>query len=230
MKLKAKIAAALMGVLVFLGIGVSPALASAETVDEQSIVSVETSEETGVETDKELVDEETGEEEENGEITVDLSNLTYEEFLAFVEMAAKATGNEELWEATIASINKAIDEKQLTLAVVLLIVVAVLMIVKIISDWVLKAKEKAHIKNAEQTDKTVQMQTKALNGMIDEEEKIASGVARAEAREKKLAKAGLEQNAALRCLVRGVQLHDTARDEALRHLNNSDKQYNSAKE
>ena len=220
-KFKTKIVAILAGVLVFFGIGISPALASAKSVTELP----ETNTEIGVETDEIVDNEETLKEE----ITIDLKDISYEKFLEIVSILAEETGNGDLWEDTLASVKKAIDEKQFTIAIVLIIIACVAIVFKIILDAVFKFKEKAHILQTEKDSKTIKAQTTALNGMIDEEEKIAKNVTESVTREKTLAAAGLEQNAALRCLVRGVQLHDTAREEALRHLNNSDEKYDQAK-
>lgn len=234
MKFKAKLAAAVVSVMVIFGVGAATVTAGAEAVYETPIVSTEIGNETAPETDETITDDTLGEETESGEntgeITLDLSNLTYEDFLAVVDALARETGNEDLWAATLESIKKAVDEKQLTLSVVASFVVSALLVVKIVSDWILKKKEKQHIAQAHTDSETLKTQSKALNGIMDEEEKIASGMTESLAREKRLAAAGAEQNAALRCLVRGVQLHDTARDEALRHLNNSDKLYDKAKQ
>jgi hypothetical protein len=76
---------------------------------------------------------------------------------------------------------------------------------------------------------TTSKQTKAVNGLITQAETVANNVEEASEREKKLANAGLEQNAALRCLFRGVQFKQDIKDEALRHLNNSDRSYEEAR-
>lgn len=234
MKFKTKIAAAVASVMVIFGVGAATVTAGAETVEETPIVNTEIGNEIAPETDETITNdtlgEETGNGENTGEITLDLSNLSYEDFLAVVDTLAKETGNEDLWAATLESVKKAVDEKQLTLSTVASFVVSALLVVKIVSDWILKKKEKQHIAQAHTDSETLKTQSRALNSIMDEEEKISSGMAESLAREKRLAAAGAEQNAALRCLVRGVQLHDTARDEALRHLNNSDKLYDKAKQ
>lgn len=233
MKFKAKIAAMLASVMVIFGVGAGTISASAEVVDETPIVSTETGTENGAETEETPTDDTTGattETDENkAEITLDLSNLSYEDFLSVVELLAQETGNADLWAQTIDSVKKAVDEKQLTLSTVSTFVLAGLLLIKIVSDWILKKKEKQHLAQASTDSDNIKAIAKASNDMMDEEEKIATNVADTLTREKKLASAGIEQNAALRCLVRGVQLHDTAREEALRHLNNSDKLYDTAK-
>ena len=233
-RMKTKFAAILAGVLVCLGIGITPCVSAyAEETANEPITSTET----GVENEESGVVVETPNTEENGEITggfeskgetevtIDLDNLTYEKFLEIVGVLAEETGNGDMWQDTIESVNKAIDEKQLTASVITSIAVSVVMVLKIITDWISKKREKAHAATTAKLESTAQKQNAAVNELIDEEEKIAKELTENTAREKKLASAGLEQNAALRCLVRGVQLHETARDEALRHLNNSDSLY-----
>lgn len=229
MKIKTKLMMAVASIMLIFGASVAPISVGAETVDSEPIVSVETSTEIGDVTDDTTTDDNLVVGTEKGEITVDFSELSYEDFLAVIDVLAKETGNEDLWRATLDSVKKAVDEKQLTLATAMIIVVAVLLSVKIISDWVVKHKEKKHIAQGESTAKNIKLQTTALNGMMDEEEKISENVEALRVKSEKLAEAGLEQNAALRCFVRGVQLNDTARDEALRHLNNSDELYEIAK-
>ena len=217
MKIKTKLMAAVASIMLIFGAGVAPVSVGAETVDNELTVSVETSTEIGDIADDTTTDDNSVVETEKGKITVDFSELSYEEFLSLVGLIAQGTGHETMWKETMDSIKKAVDEKQLTLVTVLYIVVAVLLSVKIISDWVVKHKEKKHIAQGESTAKNIKLQTNALNCMMDEEEKISENVEVLRVKSEKLAEAGLEQNAALRCFVRGVQLNDTARDEALRH-------------
>lgn len=237
-RMKTKFAAILAGVLVCLGIGITPCVSAyAEETANEPITSTETSvekEESGVvvetpntEENGEITGgfESEGETEDKTEVTIDLDNLTYEKFLEIVGVLAEETGNGDMWQETIESVNKAIDEKQLTASVITSIAVSVVMLLKIITDWISKKREKAHAATTAKLESTAQKQNAAVNELIDEEEKIAKELTENTAREKKIASAGLEQNAALRCLVRGVQLHETARDEALRHLNNSDSLY-----
>ena len=173
--------------------------------------------------------EEIPETEKKDEITVDLSNLTYEQFLEVVDILAAQTGNADIWKETINSVKKAIDEKQFTASNILLIITSGVMVIKIFYDWAIKKKEKDHISQTGDTRKEIKNQSKAINSLIDEEEKIEKSVEENGKMEKAIALAGVEQNAALRCFVRGIQVHETAREEALRHLNNSDELYETVK-
>ena len=72
-------------------------------------------------------------------------------------------------------------------------------------------------------------QTKAINGLIDEETTLADEVKEDIEREKNLAYGIEKQNVALRCIIRGAQIKQDLKDEALRALNESDDACDKAK-
>ena len=226
---KTRIFIVLASVCMFLGFSVSPFLANAEVEKVESIESIESNKIfENVDSSEDItINDSTN---EKTEVTIDLNDITYEKFLEIVGILANETGNGELWGETLNSVKKAINEKQFTASNLLMIFVSVVMVIKIIYDWVIKRKEKTHVLQAYKTDKKIDAQSEAINGIIDEEEEISKTAHENATREKELAMAGLEQNGALRCLVRGIQLHDTAREEALRHLNHSDELFEKAKE
>mgnify|MGYP006898656786 CR=1 FL=1 len=72
-------------------------------------------------------------------------------------------------------------------------------------------------------------QTKAINGLIDEAEKVEVVTTDSVRREKALANALEKQNTAIRCLIRGTNIKQDLKDEAFRSLNESDDSCDEAK-
>ena len=226
--LKAKIAAAALGIMAFIGVGfgISPMVSFAETTTETT---TETSTETAPETDDEEVVEDlpTAEEEtaEKGEITLD-------DILEFAGGLADEAGVGDEWDKVVENLKNAASEKKVDImtgvSIGQLCLLAAYVIGKLIhAAW--KKHKDTTAADVKEMKKTTGKHTKAVNDLIGQAETVASNVAEASERERKLADAGLEQNAALRCLFRGVQLRQDIKDEALRHLNNSDKCYDEAK-
>lgn len=224
MKLKAKIAAALLGIMAFFGVGVgfAPMVAFAETT---TVETTETAPETG---DEEVVEDlPTAEEEtaEKGEITLD-------DILEFAGGLADEAGVGDQWAQAVENLKNAASEKKVDImtgvSIGQLCLLAAYIIWKI-GNAIYKKHKDTTAADVKEMKKTTGKHTKAVNDLIGQAETVASNVAEASERERKLADAGLEQNAALRCLFRGVQLRQDIKDEALRHLNNSDKCYDEAK-
>lgn len=123
--------------------------------------------ETGEETNESTENEETPTEEESGEntgeFTFDFTDLSYEDFLAFVGSFAEETGHADEWNDTVNAVKKAIDEKQFTLATVSNILLMAVLIWKIAADMIAKRKEKKHIETTEKQTAKINEQTAAIN-------------------------------------------------------------------
>ena len=222
--LKAKIAAALLGIMAFVGvgIGVSPIVSFAEET------TVETTE-TAPETDE----EETAEDLPTaGEETAEKGEITLDDILEFAGGLADEAGVGDEWAKAVENLKNAASEKKVDImtgvSIGQLCLLAAYVIGKLCVAGYKKHKDTTAA-DVKEMKKTTGKHTKAVNELIGQAETVASNVAEASERERKLADAGLEQNAALRCLFRGVQLRQDIKDEALRHLNNSDKCYDEAK-
>ncbi len=211
---KKRLATICAAVVVFFGVGVSTTSVSAESVDAGITASVD---------DKiDLKTDETEAKENSitgGEETAEKS-----------EEGAEITQSE--WEWVVDCVKNAVDEKKLEVLLAGSIGEAILIIlyiaVKLIYA-VYKKRKDTSSEDVKKTKKAVGEQTKAVNALIGHTESVANNVAEASAREKQLATAGLEQNEALRCLFRGIQLKESIKDEAMRHLNKSDECYDEAK-
>lgn len=228
MKLKAKIAAALLGIMAFfgVGVGVAPIVSFAETT---TVETTETTTETATETD------ESGTVEDlptAGEETAETGEITLDDILEFAGGLAEEAGVGDEWAKAVENLKNAASEKKVDImtgvSIGQLCLLAAYVIGKLCyAGW--KKHKDTTAADVKEMKKTTGKHTKAVNDLIGQAETVASNVAEASERERKLADAGLEQNAALRCLFRGVQLRQDIKDEALRHLNNSDKCYDEAK-
>lgn len=134
--------------------------AYAEEVTQETTKTVE-------ETNESAENEETPTEEENGEntgeFTFDFTDLSYEDFLAFVGSFAEETGHADEWNETVNAVKKAIDEKQFTLSTVSNILLMAVLIWKIAADMIAKRKEKKHIETTEKQTAKINEQTAAIN-------------------------------------------------------------------
>ena len=227
--LKVKIAAAVLGIMAFVGVGfgVSPIVSFAE---ETTAETTETATETAPETDESetvedlpTADEETA---ETGEITLD-------DILDFAGELADKAGVGDDWAKAVENLKNAASEKKVDIMTGVSVGQVILMAAYIIGKLCYAAYQKhkdTTAKDVKEVKATAGKQTKAVNELIGQAETVASNVAEASERERKLAIAGQEQNAALRCLFRGVNFNQAIKDEALRHLNNSDQHYDEAKQ
>lgn len=211
-KFKLKFVAMMAAVLAFLGVGGYPVMANAESIE---YISVETTAETGEKTDESGDVDNSHEENEN---TAENSEITLDD------------GDD--WDKAVENIKNAADAKKVDImtgvSVAQIVLLASYIIGKLIhAGW--KKHKDTTAADVKEMKKTTGKQTKAVNELIGQAETVANNVAEASERERKLADAGLEQNAALRCLFRGIQLKQDIKEEALRHLNNSDKCYDEAK-
>ena len=226
--LKAKIAAAALGIMAFIGVGfgISPMVSFAETTTETTTeTSTETAPETG---DEEVVEDlPTAEEETAGK-----GEITLDDILELAGGLADEAGVGDEWAQAVENLKNAASEKKVDImtgvSIGQLCLLAAYVIGKLCyAGW--KKHKDTTAKDVKDMKKSSGQQTQAINGLIDHAENVASNVAEASERERKLAVAGLEQNAALRCLFRGVNFNQSIKDEALRHLNASDQYYDEAK-
>jgi hypothetical protein len=211
---KNRLATILAAVVVFFGVGVSATVASAESVAVEPSTSIET--EIAPETDEKT----------------DADNLPTED----EEVAEKSDSEAEIsqsdWEWVVECVKNAVDAKKMEILIAGNIgeglLILCYMFGKLAYAWYKKRKDTS-AEDVKKTKKAVGEQTKAVNELIGHTEGVKEAVAVASEREKQLATAGLEQNEALRCLFRGVQLKQSIKDEAMRHLNKSDECYDNAK-
>jgi lipopolysaccharide biosynthesis regulator YciM len=213
-------------VLAFVGVGGYPVMANAESIE---YISVETTAEIGEETDESVSVDNSNEENKN---TAENVEITLDNILDFAGELADKSGVGDDWDKAVENLKNAADAKKVDImtgvSVAQIVLLASYIIGKLIhAGW--KKHKDTTADDVKEMKKTTGKQTKAVNELIGHTETVANNVAEASERERKLADAGLEQNAALRCLFRGVQLKQDIKEEALRHLNNSDKCYDEAK-
>ena len=229
-KLKLIIATALASVAVLFGVAFSPVTAFAEESVETPEISVEsvTDEEVIEETDSvknSAVDKSTESVEKETEITFD-------DILAITGELMKQEGYGNEWEKAMYYIETAASAKKVDLSIFLVAGVLAFLVadrtVKIIR-WYRKKKSDTTSKDLKDIKTASGQQTTAINELIDEEEKLVGEVqTNTESvkdnteREKALAQGIEKQNVAIRCLIRGAQIKQDFKDEALRALNESD--------
>ena len=227
--LKAKIAAALLGIMAFVGVGfgVSPIVSFAEEI---TVETTETTTETAPETDgSEEVEDLPAEDEE----TAETDEITLDDILDFAGELADKAGVGDDWAKAVENLKNAASEKKVDIMTGVSIGQLALLAAYVIGKLCVAAYKKhkdTTAKDVKDMKATTGKQTKAVNELIGQAETVATNVAEASERERKLAIAGQEQNAALRCLFRGVNFNQAIKDEALRHLNNSDQHYDEAKQ
>ena len=218
---KARLATIVAASLVIFGAGVYAPLASAE--------SVETTTEIGAGTNDIVKDDNLVEADKE---TANKDDITLDDILEFTGGLAEEAGVGDEWKAAMDKVKAAASEKKVDIMTVLSAVQLSAFTVYVFGKLIYGAWKKHKDTSAEdvkKTKKAVGEQTKAVNELIGHAETVASNVAEASEREKQLAIAGQEQNAALRCLFNGVQLKQSIKDEAMRHLNKSDACYDDAK-
>ena len=230
-KLKFMIVSALATIAVSFGFAFAPVTAFAEESVETPEISVEsvTSEEVveGTESveNSSVLEAESDDKDETTEIT-------YDDILALAGKLAEKEGFKDEWDKTLYYIETAASEKKVDAMIVLLVAVFAFLLlyggIKL-RGWYKKIKTDTTSKDLTDIKKEGGQQTKAINSLIDEEEKLVGEVAAASAREKVMTEALEQQNIALRCLIRGTQIKQDLKDEAFRALNKSDELCDKAK-
>lgn len=193
----------------------APLSASAET--EPS--SVETSTETSIdetESTKELTNEE-----------------KMQAILEFVGEIAEEAGVGDKWQETIAQLKTAVDEKKIDIMTVInlltLLCLASYGVYKVVRNRIKAKLEKNMPANVEAIKTDVGAQTNAVNGLIDEQNKVNSNIEKNNDALLTIAHAAKLQNQALREFIAGTQLTTETKESARRALRESDEAYDKIK-
>lgn len=190
----------------------APLSASAESVE----TSVETSVEESVEEKEELTDEE-----------------KMQAILEFVGEIAEEAGVGDKWQETIAQLKNAVDEKKIDVMTVInlltLLCLASYGVYKVAKDRIKAKIEKNMPANVETIKANVGAQTNAVNGLIDEQNKVNVNVEKTNNALLTIASAAKLQNQALREFIAGTQLTTETKESARRALRESDEAYDKIK-
>ena len=230
-KLKFMIVSALATIAVSFGFAFAPVTAFAEESVETPEISVEsvTSEEVVEETESVEISSVLEAESDDKDETTE---MTYDDILALAGKLAEKEGFKDEWDKTLYYLKTAASEKKVDAMIVLLVAVFAFLLlyggIKLRS-WYKKIKTDTTSKDLTDIKKESGRQTKAINSLIGEDEKLVGEVAAASAREKVMTEALEKQNIALRCLIRGTQIKQDLKDEAFRALNQSDELCDIAK-
>lgn len=227
-KIKLLVASAIASAFVFLGGVFTPISAFAEEPEN----SVETSE---IITSEEVVEEtESVENTPNDEVveSVEKEPLTFDDILSFVGDIAEKEGFGDEWDKALYHLETAASKKKVDLMVVLSAITVALFVgdrlIKVVK-WYIKKKNDTTSKDIKDIKTANGQQTSAINGLIDEAEKVEGVAKDSVRREKALANALAKQNVAIRCLIRGTNIKQDLKDEAFRSLNDSDDLCDEAK-
>lgn len=211
----------------------APVTAIAETGEETPEISAESSE---ILTDGATVEEEpeTGESVENsgnktgGKITID-------DLLTIVGTIAEREGVDE-WQETVDNIRLAVSAKKLDVAIALEIVKLCVIVLYLSVKGINRIRKNIEAKKNPSTvsedvqsikqsstaqTKAVNEQTKAIKELAETDGQVAKTVAKENEKLNALAAAQVGTNEAIRCLIRGIGMNGTVKDEAYRALNNS---------
>lgn len=229
-KIKAFLATAIASAFICLGGAFAPVTAFAEESVETPSNSVEivTSEEAVEET--ESVENSSNLEAESDD--KEETEITFDDILNLAGKLAEKEGFKDEWDKTLYYLKTAASEKKVDAMIILLgAVFAFLLLYGVIKlrSWYKKIKTDTTSKDLTDIKKESGQQTKAINSLIDEDEKLVGEVAAASAREKVMTEALEQQNIALRALIRGTQIKQDLKDEAFRALNKSDELCDIAK-
>ena len=218
---KARLATIVAATLIIFGAGLYAPLASAESVETTTEIGAGTSD---IAKDDNSVDAD--------EKTANKADITLEDILEFTGGLAEEAGLGDEWQEAVDKLKSAASEKKVDImtgvsALYLVALTAYIFGKLIYGAW--KKRNDTLADDVKATKKASSKHTEAVNELIGHTETVANNVAEASEREKQLAIAGQEQNAALRCFINGVQLKQSIKDEAMRHLNKSDACYDDAK-
>jgi hypothetical protein len=229
-KIKAFLATAIASAFICLSGAFAPVTAFAEESVETPSNSVEivTSEEVVEETESVEISSNLEVESNDKEET----EITFDDILNLAGKLAEKEGFKDEWDKTLYYLKTAASEKKVDAMIILLgAVFAFLLLYGVIKlrGWYKKIKTDTTSKDLTDIKKESGQQTKAINSLIDEDEKLVGEVAAASAREKVMTEALEQQNIALRALIRGTQIKQDLKDEAFRALNKSDELCDIAK-
>jgi hypothetical protein len=229
-KIKAFLATAIASAFICLSGAFAPVTAFAEESVETPSNSVEivTSEEVVEETESVEISSNLEADSDDKEET----EITFDDILNLAGKLAEKEGFKDEWDKTLYYLKTAASEKKVDAMIILLgAVFAFLLLYGVIKlrGWYKKIKTDTTSKDLTDIKKESGQQTKAINSLIDEDEKLVGEVAAASAREKVMTEALEQQNIALRALIRGTQIKQDLKDEAFRALNKSDELCDIAK-
>ena len=105
------------------------------------------------------------------EVTVDLSGLTYEQFLGIVNGLAESAGHGDLWKDTVSSVKKAVDEKQFTILTFFQIALLIVLGINLIVELVKKKKSVSKRKKEKEEAKKEEARDLTINGIAEVAEK-----------------------------------------------------------
>ena len=227
-KIKLMIVSALAAVALGFGFGLYPVLTSAEEAEN----SVETSE---IISSEEVV-EETESVENSGNLEGEEDKvLTYDDILAVMGGIAEKEGFKDERDKTLyylktAASAKKVDAMILFTAITLafFVIYAGVKFVRFKLDTT-KKDIKAICGTLDVAKETTGAQTTAINGLIDEVEKLYNDLKTNTKKEEELAMGMEKYVAALRCLIRGTKIDPNLKDEAFRALNEADEHFTAAK-
>lgn len=226
-RIKLLLASGIASAFVFFGGAFAPVVAFAD----EAVEGVETSEIVSVE---EVVEEtESVENTANDEVVEDDKEITYDDILALMGNIAKKEGFKDEWDKTLYHIQTAASEKKVdTMIVLVSLVLAFLTVyatVKIVKYKLSNAKIRKIVESLTGVENNGNVQTTAINGLIDETASVGAVAKDTVKREKAIANATQKQNTAIRCLIRGTNIKQDLKDEAFRSLNESDDLCDEAK-
>lgn len=190
-------------------------------------------EETSVEISAESVDESVS--MDDGE-TVCSERTDEEKMQAILELVGDIcdeAGIGDTWQEKLHQLQNAVDEKKIDLMtglyILQLLVFAVYAVYKVVKGRIKAKLEKDMPKNVQEIKTDVGAQTTAVNGLIDEQNKVNENVEKTNCSLQTLAVAGELQNQALRMFISGTQLTTETKESAYRALRKSDKEYEKIK-
>ena len=233
-KIKAFLATAIASAFICLSGAFAPVTAFAEESVETPSNSVEsvTSEEVVEGTESVEISSNLEAESSEKETVEEEKEIDFEDILNLAGKLAEKEGFKDEWDKTLYYLKTAASEKKVDAMIILLgAVFAFLLLyggIKLRS-WYKKIKTDTTSKDLTDIKKESGQQTKAINSLIDEDEKLVGEVAAASARERVMTAALEQQNIALRALIRGTQIKQDLKDEAFRALNKSDELCDKAK-
>jgi hypothetical protein len=233
-KIKTIIASILAAAMLSFGFGMSTVAAFADEGAENAVISVESISVEEVVEETESV-ENSAVIETKGSATESVekeTEVTFDDILNLAGKLAEKEGFKDEWDKTLYYLKTAASEKKVDAMIILLgAVFAFLLLYGVIKlrSWYKKIKTDTTSKDLTDIKNESGQQTKAINSLIDEDEKLVGEVAAASAREKVMTEALEQQNIALRALIRGTQIKQDLKDEAFRALNKSDELCDIAK-
>ena len=232
-KIKKLFISAFAVVALGLGVAFNPVTAFAEdsAVIPEISAEIETSEEV-IEDSESVENSENVEVENQPAMPSEDKEITLDDLLDFVGSLAEEDGLGNEWDKAVENLKNAASEKKVDIMTILsacnIGLLSIYILVKLIKGKIAKKNDTTKEDISEIKTASGQ-QTKAVNGLIEEEEKVVKAVTDNTAsvedntkREKALAQGIEKQNVAIRCLIRGTNIKQDLKDEAFRALNESD--------